>query len=314
MALRRSETLVEIEGCNGDLVTISGPGQGREGFELLEGGLQDVYDIPFSTIYTQHAFEEGATYNGMRIERRTPLIKILAHATSSRTWMAVDERWAELWSPLADTKLWVTTPDSRRHLLIRQLEHMRVDLSVDPHGEQEAEIETPGVSGDPWWWEPSVFDKWTSEVDTTGLDSNGQPKIARGTVTVSNPTPYPIWLKWRLQAGPTPGTKWTIADFSWGNKIHRRAVEDADRVIHMPEMLGNEHVDIETDENAKREQTRSTLDTQFYMRMDGKTFLYPLRPRLDPVEIPVEVTGAPAGVGVRVECPRPWPRPWGQRR
>jgi len=314
VALRRSETLVEIEGVNGDMVTISGPGQGREGFELLEGGLQDVYDIPFTTIYTQHAFEQGATYNGMRIERRTPLIKVLGSATERQSWKVVDERWAELWSPLADTKLWVEDEDSRRHLLIRQLEHMRVDMQWDPNGEQKAEIETPGVSGNPWWWEPSVFDVWTSTTDTTGVDEYGDPKIEYGTVTVSNPTPYPIWLRWRLQDGPAPGVKWTLPDFSWGNKAFGRAVQDADRVLHMPELIANEHVDIDTDDLAKRPQVVSTLDTQIYLRMEGKTFKYPLPPRLDPVEVPVAVSGAPAGVGVRVECPRPWPRPWGQRR
>ena len=314
MALRRSETLVEVEGVNGDMVTISGPGQGTEGFELLEGGLQDVYDIPFTTIYTQHAFEQGATYSGMRIERRTPLIKVLGRAIESRSWKVVDERWAELWSPLADTKLWVQDEDSRRHLLIRQLEHMRVDLPWDPNGEQEAVIETPGVSGNPWWWEPSVFDQWVSPIDTTGVDEYGDPKIAIGTVTVSNPTPYPIWQRWRCQAGPTPGTKWHVPDFSWGNTAFRRAQQDATRVIHMPELIGNEHIDIDTDDMAKRPQVESTLDTQIYLRMKSQTFMYPLPPKLDPVEVPVAVQGAPAGVGIRVECPRPWPRPWGQRR
>ena len=313
--LHEDETLVEIEGVNGDVVTISGPGQGKEGFELLAGGWQDLYDIPFTTIYTQHAFEQGATYNGMRIERRLPLIKVIANATRSQKWKVVDERWAELWSPLADTKLWVDDGDSRRHLLIRQLEHMRVDLQYDPNGEQSTVIETPGVSGNPWWWEPSVFDTWVSPVSTIGVDEYGDPKTAIGTVTVSNPTPYPIWVKWRLQAGPSAGTKWHLPDFSWGNKAHRRAVEDATRVIHMPALLANEHIDIDTDELVKgRPQVVSTLDTQIYLRMEGKTFMYPLPPRLDPVEVPVAVQGAPAGVGLRVECPRPWPRPWGQRR
>ncbi|MDV2477421.1 hypothetical protein F8M49_22225 [Rhodococcus zopfii] len=107
--------------------------------------------------------------------------------------------------------------------------------------------------------------------------------------------------------------KWHLPDFSWGNKRYRRAVQDADRMLILPELLGDEHLDIETDENTKREPVRSPKDTQIYLRMDGKGFRVPAAPVSGSGGVPVGVQNA-RRCRVRVECPRPWPKPWGLRR
>ncbi|WP_418345276.1 phage tail protein [Rhodococcus pyridinivorans] len=299
--------LITLDGADGIRRILSGPGMGDRGVELATSPA-GFYNTPTEAIYTEHAFERGSTYNGMRITSMQPVFSVNIFGSPGQSWEEADDEWSTALAINQDATLWYEGDSSRRRLTIRLMQEMQFTPVNDPRLGQYGKVTMTCIAPDPFWYETSEFDKWTSEIDTT----NGT--TAYGSVTVQNPTPYPTWVKWRLQAGPNPGTKWTLPDFSWGNKIHRRAVEDADRVIHMPELLGNEHVDIETDENSKRPQVVSPLDTQIYMRMEGKTFMYPIAPRTPPTEVPVAVTGAPAGVGLRVECPLPWPKPWGMRR
>ena len=77
----------------------------------------------------------------------------------------------------------------------------------------------------------------------------------------------------------------------------------------MPPLIAGEHLRVDTDEDTT--QVESNIDTQPYLRMGGVRFLYPIPPYTPPTELPVAVTGAPAGVGVQVRCPRVWGRPWG---
>ncbi|WP_407107868.1 phage tail protein [Rhodococcus aetherivorans] len=305
-----------LEGADGgEPFVLSGEGLGNLNVEL-DDSPSDFYYTPVETIYTEHAFERGSTYNGLRIKSMTPVFTVNIFGTPQMPWELADDLWSTAWDFTRDSTLWYETPEktSLRSLTLRLKQEPTFKPVKDPHLRQHARITMTTIAPDPFWYEPSVIDKWRSPIDTSGVDGNGDPIVAYGTVTVSNPTPYPIWPIWQAQAAPFAGTVWTLPDFSWGNTIYRRAAEDAHRVVVMPPLLANEHVNIDTDENAKREQVRSPLDTQIYLRMAGKRFSYPLRPRLDPVEVPVAVTGAPAGVTVEVRCPRPWPKPWGMRR
>lgn len=302
--------LIELEGADGIVRTLSGPGMGDRGAELATAPA-DFYNTPFEAIYTAHAYERGSTYNGKRIKSMYPVFSVDIFGTKDRPWEYWDDEWATALTDDQDAFLWYTTPtrSSRRKLAVRLVNEMQFKPMRDPRLGEYGRVTMNCIAPDPFWYEEtSVFDRWRCMVDTT------DGHIEWGSVTVSNPTPYPIWIKWRVQDGPLPGVKWHLPDFSWGNKRHKRAIQDADRMLTLPELLGDEHLDIETDENTKREPVRSTKDTQIYLRMDGKAFVYPLRPYLDPVEVPVGVQNAPAGVGVRVECPRPWPKPWGLRR
>lgn len=300
--------LIELEGADGsEPFVLSGRGMGNRNVELADDP-SGFYDLPVETIYTEHAFQKGSTYNGMRIKSRQVVFTVNIFGTRERSWELADDEFSTALEFARDAKLWFDTGESRRWLTMRLLQEPQLKTAKDPRLNEFGRVTLTCIAPDPFWYEPPVPSKWISPIDTT------DGSTAYGEVEVSNPTPYPIWLRWGLQAGPNPGTKWTVPDFSFGNTIYRRAVEDADRVIHMPELLGLEHVDIDTDDDAKREQVRSPLDTQIYLRMGGQTFVYPIPPRTKKTKLPVAVSGAPAGVGVTVLSPRPWPRPWGQRR
>lgn len=288
---------------------LSGPGMGNRGVELATSPA-GFYNTPIETIYTQHAYEIGATYAGERINAMTPVFTVNCMGTRQRPWELVDDEWSTAMSTRTPAVL-EYSPGSRastRTLGVRLKQEMILKPMRDPNLGEFGQVTMTCIAPDPFWREDQVPDTWSSPVST--LDGH----IEWGSVTLANPTPLPIWVTWRCQAGPAPGVVWHLPDFSWGNRRYRRAVEDADRIIHMPPLLAGENIDIDTDEMAKRPQVLSPIDTQIYMRMGGQAFVYPLRPYLDPVEVPVGVSHAPAGVGVRVSCPRPWPRPWGMRR
>ena len=140
--------------------------------------------------------------------------------------------------------------------------------------------------------------------------SSTVPQIDTGYVTVWNPTNTTCWVRWMAQAG-NANVEWTIPDFSWGSDAWNRASQDAGRMIIMPELLLGEHIAIDTNPYSFSGQVTSSLDTQVYLRMNGVQFLYPLPPRTPPTDIPVQVSLAQPGNGIKVYCPMEWLHPWG---
>ena len=74
----------------------------------------------------------------------------------------------------------------------------------------------------------------------------------------------------------------------------------------LPPLLAGEHLLVNTDESPKFGQFNSSLDTQFYIRMKGKSFLYPIPAGTRKTMLPIGVQYAPAGVGVKIRTPKMW--------
>lgn len=299
---------VELEGVNGQLFTLSGPGAGDLGVKLATD-VQGLYDAPVKTIYNSHANEEGSTYTGKRILQRdiTFGVHVLGRGGS---WEELDSDWRLAFDyGLRTARLWITTETSRRYLDIALSKDPEVKDPFKGHANGYSKVVMQCVASDPWWYDKPETFSWESPTDTTS------GSVANGTITVPhlNPTPNPIWAQWVVQAAT--GAKWIIPDFSWGSdsKGVGRGVIDAARKIVMPALIAGEHLYINTNEAAKHEQVRSNIDTQIYFRMDGVRFLYPYPSGLREVELPVAVTKAPAGVGIQLRLIRPYSRPWGLR-
>ncbi|MGV9744586.1 phage tail protein [Rhodococcus zopfii] len=300
MARKRTEALVEVETFRGDTFTISGPGQGDRGVELASK-IEDFYDTPVSTIRNKHAFQKGSSYGGKRIEDRFPVFSVWIAGQSGEEWEELDSEWAKGWDYDYESKLWIETDSSRRWLSLSLFENPEVDMEYDPHGELCAKATMRTVAGDPFWYEEDATAQWINPIDTTG------GAVSNGTLRVSNPTNQEIWLKYVVQA--YPGAKYTLPDFSFGSDRKEMAVPHAARTLTLPPLLAGEHLRVDTDDTTT--QVESNIDTQVYLRMAGLRFLYPIPPYTLPTDLPVSVTGAPAGVGIKVRMPRPWSRPWG---
>ncbi len=296
---------VELEGVNGQMFTLSGPGAGAEGV-TLKTDIQGLYDSPVKPIYNSHAFEKGSTYGGKRdLQRDIQFgVGVLGAAGS---WEDLDSAWRLAFDYGRTARLWVGTESSRRYIDIALAREPEVKDPFKGHALGYTRIVMHCVAADPCWYDKVDTFPWASPTDTT----NGSTVTDKIVVPYANPTPAPIWAQWVVQAATN--ARWTIPDYSFGDDRYRRAAADANRRIVMPKLLAAEHLYINTDEAAKHEQVRSNIDTQIYLRMNGTQFLYPIKAGQKRTEFNVSVTGAPAGVGIQLRLIRPYSRPWGLR-
>ncbi|WP_069165466.1 hypothetical protein [Nocardia altamirensis] len=301
------ETLIELEGHNGQRFTVAGPGAGARGVYLApenDGTEFDLlYDAPVKTIWNSTAFQLGASYGGMREEKYEFTLAFHVIESATAAWRDNDSALRKAFSYEKRSKLWVQVDDSRRRLDVQLASNPRVKVGTDPNGRQYGLVLVPLAAAYPRWMEADVTATFVTTKDTT----NGSTEL--GSVKIANPTDTEIWLKWVLQG--TGAIKWTLPDFSFGDDRFDRATKDADRMIVMPELRANENVRVDTDEMAMEGQVVSSLDTAVYQRMNGKMFLYPVPPYTPETTLPVAVTGAPQGAGLQVRVPRLWTRPWG---
>ncbi|WP_225725457.1 MULTISPECIES: phage tail protein [unclassified Nocardia] len=247
-----------------------------------------------TTIWNQSAFQTGSSFSGYRTNKRDLVFGVNIFQTAGRTWEAVDSAWRKAWAYDRDCVLTVTTDFGARSLSLRMSEQPDFKPVKDPHLKQWAKVVMTCTAGNPWWVESDVTATWVSPADTTG--SNGSQS---GTVTVSNPTDQPMWLRWVCSA---PG-QWTLPDYSWANDAY------AARKIPLPQTSSGQDLTIDTD--PMEEMIVSRNNTPIWAQMNGVSFMYPVPPYTPATALPVSVTGAPAGASVMVVQPRNWSRPWG---
>jgi hypothetical protein len=302
-------TLIELEGLHGYRATLHGRGQGDCGAVLTE--VSGIYDAPVRTIQTRTAFQTGASHGGVRWDAREITLRVaigapLLPAGREGDTEELESEFLKAWSYSEDSRLWVTTSGSSRSLDLRLVEAPTVLTRRDPKQAEVVELELRCLAGVPWWAGPDLVGTWVSQND--GVES--------GTVTVSNPTDRPMWLRWTITA---PG-RWTLPDYSWygaqyfsaadlPSDIADLAATSTTRQIVMPELNSGTPVDIDTD--PFEEQVVRVGFPNFWALMGGVTFMFPVPPYTPATELPVSVDG-PAGSTVLVHCPRNWTRPWGK--
>lgn len=292
-----ADSIIEYESPKGEWFTLHGKGDGDRGV-MLDESPEGLYEEPTEAIWNSHAFQIGADFGGIRINKRDVDFGVHVVATEGRTWQENYSDWVRSWSFKKCGNLWLDTGVTRRRLPVQLSSEPVLAPDVDPLGVEYGRVAMHATAGYPRWIEDDFISKWVSPQDTL----NGS--TVTGYVEVSNPTDTECWLKWELQA--YPGAKYTLPDFSFGDDRHERAETDAAKLIQLPPLEAGEHLSIDTNESAKDGQFNSSTDTQFYIRMKGKSFCYPIPPDTPKTRLPVAVSGAPAGVGLRVRCPREW--------
>lgn len=295
---------VPLGGRPGKRFPLAGPDAGEAGV-VLGTELAGFYDAPVTTLWIENAHEVGARPAGHKVNKRELAFGLITAAEGGESWEYNDSEIRKAFSYTDDSRIYIETETSRRWLDFRLAKEPSVKLDTDPAGTEVAEVTIAAIAGNPWWKEPPVKRSWVSTIDTTAMVAGEYTTSQTGYITVWNPCDVDISLQWVIQA---PGV-WTLPDFSFGNNFHGRAVEDAARQILMPELLPGEHILVQTD--LMEEQVASSIDSEVWARMGGVSFLYSIPAYTLPTELPVTVTGAPAGVGIECRMPRHWSRPWG---
>lgn len=305
-----ADTLIQVESPDGEWWTIAGEGKGDRGVWLGQS-VSGLWAAPLETIYNSTAFQEGATYGGRRYGAREIIFDVEILKTKDEPWERNWSDWMKAFHPEKDTKIWYETEVSRRYLKVRLARHSEMSPKFDPERLGHVTLTMNLIAGDPWWYEADATSTYIAQTDTTESGTEA------GEIAVWNATPLPMYPRWIFQG--VEGIEWTLPDFSFGQEAEHDRPEGADatRVITMPPTIEGEHVYIDVDPLAPDGQANSSLDTEYYMRMNGVRFIYPIPPytgtRRNPIMLPVAVTGAPIGAGVQLRMRRAWPTPMGMQ-
>lgn len=335
------QTVVELEGVNGERFILAGPEAGDRGV-YLGTGVTGLYDPPVKVVYEEPGNYPGARYLNHRILRRDIVFGVEILNDKSESWLSRDSEWRKAWSFDADCKLYVTTEESgTRYLKLRLGESPDISLFVDPNGLTCNRADMVCIAGDPFWYQDDVvYPAWT-QTDTRFDPDNyewpfgpqqGQavpsetlfievdPSDGKGGL---NPTDQGIFPKWTIPGATTaipsfpqpfpPGVPipwesapvaiWTLPDYSWEKP------ELANRRLRLPGLIIGENCKVDSDPRV--EQISSESGSQVWARMNGVRFRHAIPPWTRSRTFEIKVSGVDAGQLVTLRLPRPWSRPWG---
>lgn len=293
------QTVVELEGINGEMFSLAGPNEGDRGV-YLGTEMEGLYDPPVKVVYEEPGNWPGARYLWHRILRRDIVFGVEILNDPDASWMTRDSEWRKAWAYDRTCKLYVTRETGRRHLKLALSEGIGVSLATDPNGRSINRADMTCIAGDPFWYEDDVTFEAITVTDTT----DGSTEDLTITVDTSNslglnPTDQYIFPLW-LASAPA---KWSIPDYSFEDPAL------ADRRVIMPTLIEGEDVEIDTDPRSR--QVVADNDAPVWERMNGVRFKHPIPPYTESCTFNISVTGAPANSLIQLRLPRPWSRPWG---
>lgn len=283
--------LIEIIDVNGKHWTVSGQGMGEQGVELDTdpAGLFD--EAPFSSIWLQGADQEGATYQGTRIEPMDLVLGFHIFGDDAAEWEAVDASFFAGFSPSEPATIRVTSPAGVRTLQVVKLEPAKQLSKKDPRlsGYSRTQLTLRA----PWPF-------WEGQTTTSTFVSTSDAQS--GTVTVSNPTDRPMWLQWIATA---PG-RWIIPDYNF------KTGPGSTRKVVTPALALGQDLTIDT---YPRNETYVALDgSNIAGRFGGVDFLHSVPPGTPSTTIPVSVEGGAVGSSIQCRMVENWQRATGKAK
>lgn len=332
-----TDTIVELEGVNGEFFNLT---TGDQGVYLATDVEGCFYDPPVKVVFEEPGNYPGARYLNHRILKRD--IVFGAHIlndskTGNRSWLSRDSEWRKAWAFDRDCKLYVTTPDSgTRYLKVRLFESPKVDMRTDPRGNSINLTIMSVVAYDPFWYEDDrvfyaktqtdtrfrpglLYQNWmydalpkeTLTIRVTGADGGLNPtdqyispkwSVPGSTEQIPEfPWPFPqgIDIPWEK----APFTLFTIPDYSFEDE------EFANRRLRLPGLIYKENCVIDTDR--REEQIVSESGSQVWARMNGVRFRNMIPPYTEERTFEITASGCAKGQIVSLRLPRPWTRCWG---
>lgn len=265
------QTVVELEGVNGEWFTLAGPNAGDRGV-YLASGVTGLFEPPVKAVYEEPGNYPGARYLNHRILRRDLVFAVwILNDKGAGSWLSRDSEWRKAWAFDRDCKLYVTTEESgTRYLKVRLFESPEVDTTTDPNGRTINSAKMVCVAGDPFWYQDDVVYTATTKTNTT-FDPNSLPwpwpqaSLPTETLTITvdpsdgkgglNPTDQYIFPKWTVPGSTFPpaepyvpgmpwlgapksrATIWTLPDYSFEDPEH------ANRRVKLPGLIGGLRTD-----------------------------------------------------------------------
>lgn len=266
---------VRVIGVDGSRWIISGPSAGKDGVWLKDEHV-GLLDTPVSTIWSSSANQIGATFGAARFNARSITLPVDLLDSPTRKWQSVDSRWRKAWSYRADSTIEVISSSGTRRLRCRLESTPEHKLGKGGQLMGTSSILMSLKAGDPLWY---------SEEETETWRFNGVTWT--GAVTVTNPTDMPMWLRWTL-TGPA---SIILPDFSFETRPGWPGYDHQAHRITMPfQPIG---VDVAVDTDPMEEQVVAIQRPNWWAKMNGQFFTYPVPPWTPPTQIPVAVNPIP---------------------
>lgn len=270
MAHRHADT-IDIVGRQGQIYRISGPGQGRQGFELAPGSTGLLDDSPVKTIWHKTMF--GQSMSGMEWERRdlvwTCNIGVNLGLDPERDpdeWHDLYSEWRQAFSFTEDTKVIYGSADGDRILYARMTEKAK------PFSAHQFEGKDPKL-----WSMSSVvmtmgceFPFYLGPSERFAWEFGGTEDWIR--IPFYNPSDVPIWPIFEI----TEQATWILPDFSWGNEEYGRGLDDVDKIVRTPALRQGETCEVQTRPDLETYQAEN--DAPVGLRSQGRDFEYPIPP------------------------------------
>lgn len=331
------DTLVELEGVNGEYFDLTNGDQGV----WLASDVKGLYDPPVKVVYEEPGNFPGARYLNARIMRRdiTFAVHILNDThLGGDSWMSRDSEWRKAWAFDRDAFLRITTAESgTRALKVRLGESPDISFKVNPNDLTLNTALMTVIAGDPFWYEDDVVYEAVTKTDTSFNPVLGNfvsfDQLNKETLTIKvdpsdgkgglNPTDQYIWRKWTVPGSTQPipsfpfpfppgiAIPWDTAPFTM-IQLPDNSYENPDqaiRQIRLPGLIYKENCVVDTDPRV--EQVSSEIGTQVWARMNGVRFRNPVPPYTKSDTYTITVAGCPLGQMITLRIPRPWTRPWG---
>ena len=262
---------ITYTGPNGYEWVLSGPGMGEQGVELGRKP-RGLYSASGKSIWNSGAFQEGATFEGMRWEPRDMVITALIFGDDGTDWEETYARWVSSWHFDKPGVLSYTSPNGERRTIPVQLyEASEFEPDFDPRLNGFGEMVMTIRSARPWW-------ESTPDYDLFRFDGTN---FAGGYVTVWNPTDRPMSLGWALK-GPA---RWVLPDVDPSDESTK------DRVIRMPfQRIG---WDVTVDTRADARQVHCNQKPNYWALLGGQFFMNEVPPNTPPTRVPVYIDPLP---------------------
>lgn len=159
-------------GPNGLRWDLSGRGKGRQGARLANE-LQGLYHLPFEQLFTEGAYQIGATYERTNIQKRLiNLGVVLGFNCSAEAYRLIETNWWDSWPPHQPGWLGCHTPfGGWRWTQVQLAKPSDTSMPLDPtaFGNNGFRWDMQIVATKPWWAKRMLYETWTSHPATTSL-------------------------------------------------------------------------------------------------------------------------------------------------
>lgn len=259
-------------GPNGRFFDLEGRLRGRQGIRMAQQ-LAGATHLPFEHLFTEAAYQVGATYERTNIKKRTIHMGVIIGRTgmSEHAYRMAENNWWSAWPH--DQPGWLgchTRFGGWRWTQVMLGEAVNTTVKMDPaaHGNNIQVWDMTVVAPKPWFAKPMLYTVWNAHPAT--VTANG---FDMETVSIANRGQLPVWPLFLVKG---PGKAW---------------VQDGmtDRMVELPTLQTSDgYVLVDTDP-ANRTLTASTdpVDNIFYALIRQSRILDFFLHDLDSLGLPV---------------------------